>query len=189
MEWFVRVLNRGLSFVAFVTATTLVVYMLIVIVTGTFDVASIMFDTLLLESDERQRIFNTLNSEFLHNVAVLLILMKAYRILVEYMRYHHIDLKYMVEIAVIACVLELLFNATAYSEQMQIILGVLAVSFLAIYAFCYDTLLKAVTDTQASFAKTASVIKRPVETELVTVEDIESKPKPRKRATKKRTKK
>ena len=110
MEVFVRFLNQGLSFVAFLTAATLVLYMLVVIVTGTLDVANLMLDTLLLEPNDRQTVFNGLNSEFLHNVAVLLILMKAYRILIEYMRYHHIDLKYMVEIVVVACVLELLFE-------------------------------------------------------------------------------
>ena len=191
MEWFVRVLNRCISFVAFLAATTLVVYMLIVIVTGTFDVANVMFDTLLLESDERQSIFNALNSEFLHNIAVLLILMKAYRILVEYMRYHHIDLKYMIEIAVIACVLELLFNATAYSEQMQWILAALSTAFLAVYAFRYDTLLKAVNDTQASLFTTPSQAQKTFENdephELQPVE--KSKAKPRKRATRKVAKK
>ena len=58
---------------------------------------------------KRGDIFNTINSDFLHNVAVLIVLMKSYRILVEYMRFRHIDMKFMLEIGIIACILELLF--------------------------------------------------------------------------------
>ena len=148
MERTVPFLNGCISFVAFVTAATLVVYMLVVIVTGTFDVASTIYDTVFLDPSERQTIFNILNAEFLHNVAVLLILMIAYRVLVEYMRYHHIDIKFMVEIAIIASVLELVFNFAAYSIEMRYILLGLAVFFLATYVFGYKQLKQASKDSQ-----------------------------------------
>lgn len=151
MERTVPFLNSCISFVAFITALTLVVYMLVVIVTGTFDTASVIFNMIFLEHAERQRIFNLLNAEFLHNVAVLLILMKAYRILVEYMRYHHIDIKFMVEIAIIACVLELLFNSSVYSIEMRYILAGLAVAFAGFYVFGYTSLTQASKDSQKRF--------------------------------------
>ncbi|MDA8597003.1 phosphate-starvation-inducible PsiE family protein [Candidatus Pacebacteria bacterium] len=149
MERTVPFLNGCISFVAFVTALTLVVYMLVVIVTGTFDVASNIFEMFFLESKERQSLFNALNAEFLHNIAVLLILMKAYRILVEYMRFHHIDIKFMVEIAIIASVLELLFNFASYSIEMRYILVALAVFFLGIYVFGYKAIKQASKDAQS----------------------------------------
>lgn len=145
--------NGCVSFVAFITILALVIYMLIAFVTGTFDVALTMFDTLFLSPAERQSILNTVNSDFLHNVAVLLILMKAYRILIEYMRFHHIDIKFMVEIGIIASVLELLFNSTNYSEHMQMVLAALAVSFLGFYVFRYDNLLKAMQESQAAMCE------------------------------------
>lgn len=148
MERTVPFLNGCISFVAFVTAATLVIYMLVVIVTGTYDVANTIFETLLMDSSERQSIFSSLNGEFLHNVAVLLILMKAYRVLVEYMRYHHIDIKFMVEIAIIASVLELMFNYAAYSIEMRYILLGLAVIFLGIYVFGYKAIKQASKDSQ-----------------------------------------
>lgn len=148
MERTVPFLNGCISFVAFVTAATLVLYMLVVIVTGTFDVASTIYQTILLDSTERQKIFNVLNAEFLHNVAVLLILMKAYRVLVEYMRFHHIDIKFMVEIAIIASVLELLFNFASYSIEMRYILLGLAVAFLGMYVFGYKQIKQASKDAQ-----------------------------------------
>lgn len=150
MERTVPFLNGCISFVAFVTALTLVVYMLVVIVTGTFDVASEIFNMFFLEPAERQTMFNLLNAEFLHNIAILLILMKAYRILVEYMRYHHIDIKFMVEIAIIACVLELLFNYASYSIEMRYILLGLSSTFLGLYVFGYKSLKQASKDSQNS---------------------------------------
>lgn len=153
MERTVPFLNACISFVAFITALVLVIYMLITFISSMFDVSLLMLDTVLLEPDERQPILKALNSEFLHNIAVLIILMKAYRILVEYMRYHHINIKYMVEIGIVACTLELLFNAQHYSEDMRIVLAGLAVAFLAIYAFRYETFVKAMKDSQQVFLK------------------------------------
>ncbi len=153
MDRTVPFLNACISFVAFITALSLVVYMLIAFITGMFDVSLVMFDTIFLSPTERQAIFNTINADFLHNIAVLLILMKAYRILVEYMRFHHIDIKFMVEIAIIAGVLELLFNSKQYTDDMRMILAVMSILFLAIYAFRYDALSKASKDSQKLHAK------------------------------------
>lgn len=146
-------MNGCISFVAFITALALVVYMLVAFVSGMFDVALLMFDTVFLAPAERQTILNGVNADFLHNIAVLLILMKAYRVLVEYMRYHHIDIKYMVEIGIIAAILELLFNFNYYSEDMRIVLAATAVAFLGIYAFRYDALATAMKESRKEMLK------------------------------------
>ena len=153
MERSVPFLNACISFVAFITALVLVIYMLITFISGMMDLSFLMYDTIFLDPVARQGIFNQLNGEFLHNIAVLLILMKAYRILVEYMKFHHIDIKFMVEIGIITVVLELLFNSQQYTEDMRIVMVSMAVTFLAIYAFKYDTLLKATKDAQKDHAK------------------------------------
>lgn len=150
MEKTVPFLNWCISLVAFVTAATLVIYMLIVIVTGTYDAVLMLSEIVFLPTQERQSLFNVLNAEFLHTVAVLLILMKAYRVLVEYMRFHHIDIKYMVEIAIIACVLELLFNFQTYTMDMRYVLLGLSVSFLGLYVFGYKSLKQASKDSQSN---------------------------------------
>jgi uncharacterized membrane protein (DUF373 family) len=148
MERTVPFLNVCISFVAFITALILVVYMLVSFVTGTYDVAIQIFDTIFLEPAERQSILNALNTEFLHTIALLIVLMKAYRILVEYMRWYHIDIKYMMEIGIIASVLELLFNYQSYSIEMRYIFLGIAVSFAAIYAFRHDTLVSAMRESR-----------------------------------------
>lgn len=146
-------LNGCISFVAFITALALVIYMLIAFVTGMFDVGMLMFDTVFLEASKRQDVFNTINGDFLHNVAVLIVLMKAYRILVEYMRFRHIDMKFMLEIGIIACILELLFNSAGYTEHMQMVLASLAFGLVAVYAFKYETFVKSKKDSQKEFEK------------------------------------
>lgn len=148
MERSVPFLNACVSFVAFITTLTLVVYMLVAFITGVYDVAVLMFETVFMHAAERQAILKGLNSEFLHNIAILIVLMKSYRILVEYMKYRHIDIKFMVEITIVACVLELLFNFTAYTAYTQMVLLGLAVSFLTLYVFKYETLVKAMKDSQ-----------------------------------------
>jgi uncharacterized membrane protein (DUF373 family) len=146
-------LNGCISFVAFITALALVVYMLVAFITGMFDVSLLMFDTVFLEPAERQSIFNAINSDFLHNIAVLIVLMKSYRILVEYMRFRHIDMKFMLEIGIIACILELLFNSAGYTEQMQMILAGLALGLVTVYSFKYETFVKSKKDSRTEFEK------------------------------------
>lgn len=122
--------------------------MLVSFVTGTFDVALQIFDTIFLDPADRQQILNALNVEFLHTIALLIVLMKAYRILVEYMRWYHIDIKYMMEIGIIASVLELMFNYQNYSEDMRYIFLGIAVSFATIYAFRHNTLVEAMKESR-----------------------------------------
>lgn len=148
MDRTVPFLNACISFVAFITAFSLVVYMLVSFVTGTYDVAIQIFDTVFLTPAERQGILNGLNVEFLHTIALLIVLMKAYRVLVEYMRWYHIDIKYMMEIGIIASVLELLFNYQNYSTDMRYIFLGIAVSFSTIYAFRHDVLVAAMKESR-----------------------------------------
>jgi len=149
MDRTVPFLNVCISFVAFITALSLVVYMLVSFVTGTYDVGLQILDTVFLEPSERQGILNGLNVEFLHTIALLIVLMKAYRILVEYMRWYHIDIKYMMEIGIIASVLELLFNYQSYSVDMRYIFLGIAVSFSTIYAFRHDVLVAAMKESRS----------------------------------------
>ena len=197
MERTVPFLNACISFVAFITALSLVVYMLVSFVTGTYDVAIQIFDTVFLDPAERQSILNALNTEFLHTIALLIVLMKAYRILVEYMRWYHIDIKYMMEIGIIASVLELLFNYQSYSIEMRYIFLGVAVSFAAIYAFRHDTLVSAMKESRRENREwlkddhEACLEHEPAADgyEYVYQQVPVEKPKPKKRATKKSTKK
>ena len=87
----------------------------------------------------------------LHAIAEVLILIKAYRILVSYLRTHHISVEYIVEISIIASAIELLFAADTHSVFTQAIFAVFGLSNLVIYLYFFgpkhdEDLHKAVKD-------------------------------------------
>jgi len=66
-----------------------------------------------------------------------LILIKAYRILVSYLKTHHISVEYIVEISIIASAIELLFAADTHNVYTQAIFAVFGLSNLIIYLYFF----------------------------------------------------
>jgi uncharacterized membrane protein (DUF373 family) len=63
-----------------------------------------------------------------------LILVKAYRILESYARHYHIEIVDLVEIAIIALIMEVVFNFTVHSLEINILFAVVGIILLVIYA-------------------------------------------------------
>ncbi len=74
----------------------------------------------------------------LHAVARTIIVLKAYRILVSYLRSHHVPVKYMLEIAFIASVVELFFAYDLHDFQTKIIFAAFGLVGLALYLYFYE---------------------------------------------------
>jgi hypothetical protein len=111
MERTVPFLHGSISLVAFVISLTLVLYMLITFVAGMFDIALLLSETAFMTSTERQSAFLVLNGNFLYNLAIIMVLMKANTVVTSYMRVHEISVKQVIELVIIALVLELTFQA------------------------------------------------------------------------------
>ncbi|ATU05488.1 hypothetical protein BKN14_03490 [Candidatus Gracilibacteria bacterium HOT-871] len=80
--------------------------------------------------------------ELLHNIAFTIVLVKAYRILIEYWKTKHVNIKYILEIAVIApIIIEVIFNYSSYDFNFIIFYGVFAVLSSIIYLFFYEKLV------------------------------------------------
>lgn len=77
--------------------------------------------------------FHTQALGWLQAVATIVILVKAYRILISYVKTHHLSIKYLLEINFTATSLELLFNEASYDLEMKIVFLVLWLSSLLIY--------------------------------------------------------
>lgn len=75
----------------------------------------------------------------LHAAALLLVLLKALRILVSYLVTYHVRLHHIVEIAVIASVLEIVFAYDRHSIAVDILFASFAIVNLLILVFFYDT--------------------------------------------------
>lgn len=71
---------------------------------------------------------------FLSNFTFILILVKAYRILESYAKHYHIEIVDLVEIAIIALIMEVVFNFTVHSLEINILFAVVGIILLVIYA-------------------------------------------------------
>ncbi len=138
-------MNYMVSGYVYFVAFTLVLYMVTTLVTGLLGVVASIIDMSLpikslLISTER----TTFELELLHTIAFTIVLVKAYKILIAFAETRHINLKFLVEIAIIAPTIELLFNAKHYSFEVMVLMAAFAFSNLVAYLFFYHT-LKAVS--------------------------------------------
>lgn len=75
-----------------------------------------------------------LTEEILSVVTIILVLVKSFKILVEYSKHHHIQIKDLVEIAIIALLMEVVFNFWIHSMQINWLFAVFGATLLIIYA-------------------------------------------------------
>lgn len=76
----------------------------------------------------------TLTEEILSVVTIILVLVKAFKILISYSKHHHIEIKPLVEIAIIALLMEVVFNFAAHSMPINWLFAVFGLGLLVIYA-------------------------------------------------------
>lgn len=75
-----------------------------------------------------------LAEEILNVVTFLLVLVKSFKILTAYSVHHHIEIKSLVEISIIALLMEVVFNFGLHSMEINILFAILGVILLIIYA-------------------------------------------------------
>lgn len=73
-------------------------------------------------------------------VPITIILVKAYKILLEYAKTQHVNIKYVLEIAITAPVVEIVFNFSEYNDMQLYFMGGLTVLMSLVYLYFYDTL-------------------------------------------------
>ena len=81
-------------------------------------------------------------TKILHAIAVTLVLVKAYRILIEYMKSHHINIKVLVEICIISSFIEVIFNYAGHSIWLSVMFGVFGLVNLLVYVIFYEKMVK-----------------------------------------------
>jgi len=85
---------------------------------------------------------SSVNEEILHEIAFAIVLVKAYKILIYYLKSHHLNIKFLVEIAIIAPTIELIFHVNKNSIWVNCIYAFFAIFNLLIYLYYYDKLKK-----------------------------------------------
>lgn len=76
----------------------------------------------------------TLTEEILSVVTIILVLVKSFKILVWYSQHHHIAIKDLVEIAIIALIMEVVFNFWVHSLEINWLFAVFGTALLIVYA-------------------------------------------------------
>jgi len=76
----------------------------------------------------------TLTEEILSVVTIILVLVKSFKILISYSKHHHIEIKPLVEIAIIALLMEVVFNFWAHSMEINWLFAVFGLGLIVIYA-------------------------------------------------------
>jgi len=76
----------------------------------------------------------TLTEEILSVVTIILVLVKSFKILISYSKHHHIEIKPLVEIAIIALLMEVVFNFWAHSMEINWLFATFGLWLLVIYA-------------------------------------------------------
>ena len=125
--------DKVFSFFVLVTICMLAAYMTVRIGTQ----ALMFFDHLIMGQYMDMDFMDEHSKRALHAIAEVLILIKAYRILMSYLRTHHISVEYIVEISIIASAIELLFATDTHSVFTQAIFAVFGLSNLIIYLYFF----------------------------------------------------
>ena len=134
-------MNYIVSGYVYFVAFTLVLYMISSLVTGVLGVATGLMDIsssakVILSSDQR----SILELQLLHTIAFTIVLVKAYKILICYAQTRHLNIKFLVEMAIVAPTIELVFNIGKYNLETNILFAVFSFANLVAYLFFYKTL-------------------------------------------------
>ena len=78
----------------------------------------------------------------LHDTALLIVIVKAYKVLLYYYRKQRVSIKYIVEISIIAPAIEIIFASSEQPLWVLVLFGVFGVANLVIYIFFYEKLAK-----------------------------------------------
>lgn len=127
------VLDKLFSFFALLAIGLLAVYMCARIgVAGSHFLYGLLSGELL--SIERMDAFSP---RALHSIAEVIVLIKAYRVLVSYVRTHHVSVEYIVEISIIASAVELLFALDTHSLSANVVLAIYGLTNLFLYLYYF----------------------------------------------------
>ncbi len=144
-----EIMNYIVSGYVYFVAFTLVLYMVGSLVTGVLSLVTGILDIsssakVILSAPER----SALEFSLLHTIAFTIVLVKAYKILISYAQTRHINIKFLIEISIIAPTIEIIFNARNYQLEVNALFALFAFLNLIAYLFFYKTIKMVSNDYQ-----------------------------------------
>jgi uncharacterized membrane protein (DUF373 family) len=74
----------------------------------------------------------------LHDIAFFVVLLKAYKVLYSYLEHGSVAIKYIVEISIVAPLIEVIFAFDKHPFFISIFLGIFGLAALIIYSLLFD---------------------------------------------------
>jgi uncharacterized membrane protein (DUF373 family) len=78
----------------------------------------------------------------LHDVAFFVVLLKAYKVLYSYLEHGSVAIKYIVEISIVAPLIEVIFAFDKHPFHISIFLGVFGLATLVLYSLLFEKISK-----------------------------------------------
>ncbi len=136
-----EIMNYIVSGYVYFVAFLLVLYMVSSLVAGFLGFGTALLDISattegILSSPDRA----DLELKLLHTITFTFVLVKAYKILISFAQMRAINIKLLIEIAIIAPTIELIFNVKHHSFEINVLFAVFAVANLIAYLVFYKTI-------------------------------------------------
>jgi uncharacterized membrane protein (DUF373 family) len=80
--------------------------------------------------------------KILHDIAFLIVIVKAFKVLLSYLQNAHISIKYIVEISIIAPSIEIVFAADKWPLWLNIVFAVFGGFNLVVYLLFYEKIAR-----------------------------------------------
>lgn len=140
-----HILDRIVSLFIYTVAIILVGYMLGSLVRSLIDFYYDIFG-LFDPASVAQGLDITLQQELLHTIAFTIVLVKAYRILISYAKTQHLNIEFLIKLAIAAPIVEIVFNSHSYDFVTLLFLGAFGLITLIIYLYFYTRIRTIVKD-------------------------------------------
>lgn len=124
-------LDKLFSFFVLFTIVVLALYMVVRLGTQAILFVEHVFSGMYMDMD----FMEAHSKRVLHSIAEVIVLIKAYRILVSYVHTHHVSVEYIVEISIVATAVELLFAVDTHSVPNNIVLA--AFGLINLFAYLH----------------------------------------------------
>lgn len=120
-----KLADKLVSLIILLVTLRLIMYM----VTSLYIVIGEMMDGKIWLSDH--------NEELLDWIVFYIVMIKAYKVLVSYARHHHVSIRYVTELVIIACFVEFIFEKHM-TDVFRALLGVVGLGSLFLYLNYYS---------------------------------------------------
>lgn len=137
-QWFGSFLQKVVSFHAYIGAFMLVLYMIVTMATSVYEFVTSLQQYLFADGSLTEQLASQV--ETLHGLALAFVFYKAFRVMLAYAESGHLSLKYTLEIAIIAPIVEIVFNWQRLPIELAAIFALFAILTSTVYLFFYPVL-------------------------------------------------